>query len=83
MFYEQRDVADKINKEIKHAMRRHVPEYTTRDTPMRVDVKTLIKPNAKAPPKNLTTRVFSQLGRRTANMVRVPIDKAPGELLFC
>lgn len=81
LFLDKKDLEDGISKGLREATRRYIPEYTTSRVSM--DANICIARRERKPPSNLTARSFRKLGRRIAHLVKVPIDKAPGELMVC
>ena len=80
LFLDSKDLGDGISRGIWEATRRYTPVYAL--TRVSVDTNTCVKRKKQEPPKNLTARSFRRLGRQTAHLVKTPIDKAPGELMF-
>lgn len=85
LLYDEQDAASQTRKGIKDALKQYVPWYVTEEARLTggYDRRLNLKEYKRRPTEGRTAREYRNLARRTANLVRVPIDKAPGELLFC
>ena len=83
LFEHTPDIQPKIIKSTREALRRSIPSSALEGVWIGVRPGQLTKQIRTEAPDHLTVSTFIAIKRKTAHLVKVPIDKAPGELLFC